>query len=561
MYACSRGCHDELVPLFAHGVGSFDPTSDHVLLWTRLGDGVTEADLVVARGPELDDVVHRSSQRTGPDVDGTITVDVGGLEPGTSYWYRFEAGGERSPVGRTRTLPGPGASRLRLGLVCCARHSVAPLGVYRALAEREVDLVVHLGDYIYEDDGDKGPRTHEPPHTARTLDDYRRRIAQTRADPDTRSLHHRHPVTTIWDDHDLSDNAWRTGAKHHDPERDGPWDARVRAAAQARREWLPGRSVDPSDPLVTWRSLAVGDLAELILLDTRYAGRDRQAGDDEAPPLDDPDRSLLGDAQRGWLEERLREAEQPWAVVFSGVVVNELELPWPRPLAPVNQVLPNGYAVLDGRVLHDDQWDGYPAERRRLTAWARDRGLRDRRTVLVSGDVHSSWAFVGPCDDDGEAVAVEMTVPAVSSAAMGRAHYPGLSVLLDRAVRRMDHVCWAEVTRRGYGILDLSRSQAQAEWWFVQPYAQDPAATAELGATFVSARSQWPPTFREGGEPSADPVRTGLPDGLPPRPDDLRALRRRRNLRLAAEATIGVVAVSSAIALAATRALRGRDGP
>ena len=142
-----------------------------------------------------------------------------------------------------------------------------------------------------------------------TLDDYRRRIAQMRADPDAQALHLRHPVSTIWDDHDLSDNAWRTGAKPHDPEDDGDWDDRVRAAAQARREWLPGPAGRPAT--IRWSRggrCAIGDLAELVLLDTRFAGRDRQAGRRRAPRRSTtPTARCSASAQRTWLEERLRE--------------------------------------------------------------------------------------------------------------------------------------------------------------------------------------------------------------------------------------------------------------
>ena len=395
------------------------------------------------------------------------------------------------------------------------RYSVAPLGVYRALAEREVDLVLHLGDYIYEDDGADGPRSHEPPRVATSVDDYRRRIAQVRADPDAQALHLRHPMVTIWDDHDLADNAWRDGAKAHDDDLHGPWSARVAAAAQARQEWLPGRLQSPADPLTTWRSMVVGDLAEVLLLDTRLRGRDRHAGDDGSPDLHDPERSLLGDDQRTWLEERLADEARPWAVVASGVVVNELELRWPRPLRWINRLLPNGYAVLDGRVLHDDQWDGYPAERDRLTRWLRARGERGQRTVLLSGDVHSSWAFVGPCDESGAAVAVEMTTPAVSSAAMGRAHYPGMWRVLDRAANRLDHVCWADVTERGYCITELTADDVTTSWWFVHPYAEQPARDAVHAMAFRSTHRHWPPTLEQVDPPAREPERPGLPDAAP----------------------------------------------
>jgi alkaline phosphatase D len=391
---------------------------------------------------------------------------------------------------------------------------------------------------------------------ARTLDDYRRRIAQIRSDPDAQALHLRHPVVTIWDDHDLADNAWRDGAKAHDPAEHGAWADRVQAAARARQEWLPARLSHSHDPLTTWRSLLVGDLAELLLLDTRLQGRDRQAGDDESPDLDDPARSLLGGAQRTWLSGRLADTSRPWAVVASGVVVNELELPWPRPLRRINALLPNGYAVLDGRVLHDDQWDGYPAERARLVGWLRERAKAGGRTLILSGDVHSSWSFEGPLDEDGGAVAVEVTTPAVSSAAMGRAHLPGMWRWLDRAANDLPHVRWADVTERGYCVVDLGREAVTATWWFVHPYDEDPAARALPAAAFRSERTEWPPRFREADPVTDDPERPGLPDPLPPRPADLARMRRRRRLRLAAEASAMAAGVLVPLAAICRRARR-----
>jgi alkaline phosphatase D len=538
--------------VFRHAVASFEPTADGVLLWTRLSDGATDAEWMVSADPDLMQVVSRGDARTSEADDHTIIVDVDGLQPATTYWYRFCADGERSPVGRTRTLPARDVDRFRVATVCCARYSVAPLGVYRAVAEREVDLVLHLGDYMYEDDGSSGPRSHDPPRTAVSLDDYRRRIAQTRTDPDVQALHLRHPMVAIWDDHDLSDNAWRDGAKHHDPDEHGPWELRVAAAAQARQEWLPARLRDPDDPATTWRSVPVGDLAELLLLDTRLVGRDRHAGDEGALDLDDPARSLLGDEQRAWLNERLHDVQRPWAVIASGVVVNEIELSWPRGLRWINSLLPNGYSVLDGRVLHDDQWDGYPAERARLAGWLRERGAAGGRAVILSGDVHSSWAFSGPCDAAGMPVAVEMTTPAVSSAAMGRAHYPGLWRVLDREANRLDHVCWADVTERGYGIVDLSPTSATASWWFVHPYADDPAAQAQHAAAFRTQRADWPPRFERVEDVAGDPERPGLSEPLPARPDDLVRLRRRRAVRLGAE-----FAAVAALPLAAAAAAAG----
>ena len=540
------------MPIFQHAVASFEPRADSVLLWTRL-TGATDAGWVIARDPALADIVAKGDVHTGPDRDHTITVDVDGLEPGTSYWYRFSSDDEDSPVGRTRTLPADG--HLRLGLVACARYSVAPLGVYRAMAEREVDLVLHLGDYIYEDDGHKGARHHEPPRACVTIGDYRTRMAQHRRDPDCQSLHLRHPMSLILDDHDVADNCWTTGAKAHDPADHGSWDDRTLAATQARQEWVPSRLREPDDPRRTWRSFPVGDVAEIVLLDTRLSGRDRQAGDgsDGVPGRDDPDRSLLGDEQRAWLAERLADTSRPWAIVATGVVVNEITLPLPAAAGLVDALLPNGYAALDGQVLHDDQWDGYPAERDRLVDGARRRADAGGRTLRLSGDIHSSWAFEGPCDPaTGAPVSVEFTIPAVSSKPMGRSRIPGAWRLLDASVGRLEHVPWVDVSNRGYGILDLTRDEATMAWWFVEPTADDPAAEAELAAAYRTHRPSWPPRLESvaAEDVPPDPVRTGLPAPLPDRPDDLAEMRRSHLLRMAFARTTGAllpIAVATAV--------------
>jgi alkaline phosphatase D len=538
------------VPVFRHAVASFEPRESGILLWTRL-TGATSASWVLARDPELADIIDKGEAETGPEHDHTITVDVDDLDPGTTYWYRFEAAGETSPIGRTRTLPDGG--HLRIGLVGCARYSVAPLGVYRALAEREVDLVIHLGDYIYEDDGHKGVREHEPPRTCVTLDDYRMRLAQHRRDPDAQALHLRHPMSLIVDDHDVADNCWTTGAKAHDPDEHGDWDTRALAATRARQEWVPSRLRDESDPRRTWRGFPVGDLAEVLLLDTRLSGRDQQAGDevDGQPGRHDPERSLLGDDQRAWLTERLHDTTRPWAIVASGVVVNEVTLPFPAAAGLIQPFLPNGYAAMDGEILHDDQWDGYTAERDRLVASLQQRGDAGGRTLLLSGDIHSSWAFEGPCNPESrEPVAVEFTVPATSSKPMGRSRVPGAWRLLDASVRRIHNVPWADVTERGYAILDLTRDEATMAFWFVEPTSPDPHADARLAAAFRTKRSAWPPHLErlEAGDVPADPVRPVRNEPLPPRPDDLAKMRRSHFLRMTVARSIGA-GVPAALAL------------
>lgn len=534
-------------PRFRHGVASFDPDTTSVLLWTRTEDS-GPVEWRIGHDPDLTDLVDSGTAEADDAHDRCVTVTVDGLQPGSTYFYGFSQAGERSPVGRTRTMADGNVDRLRLGITCCADYSAAPLGVYRALAEREVDAVVHLGDYIYEAQTANSGRRAKFTTTCTTLDDYRARYAQIRADPDVQYLHARHPMFTIWDDHDLADNAWRTGAKAHDPDEHGDWDDRVGAAAAARAEWLPIRYREPDALRRTWRSVVIGDLAEVVLLDTRYEGRDRQAGDEGTLPRDHPDRSLLGDDQRAFVGERLADTQRPWTILASGVVVNEIALPLPGDGLLPNRLLPNGYAVIDGKVLHDDQWDGYTAERDWLAERIETRAGDGAKTVLLSGDVHSCWAMEGPQGAAG-AVAVEAVCPAASSAAMGRANVAGVNRLIDRAARKMPHVPWANVTERGYAICDLDRSRAQIEWWIADPYARDPGADAECIATMALAHDRWPCRFDAVDHPSTDPHRSGLPD-VPDRPDDLGMVRLKRFGRLFGKgALLTAAAVAPAVGL------------
>jgi alkaline phosphatase D len=540
---------------FTHAVASFDPTPTGVLLWTR-APGAGALEWVVARDGALREVAASGSVVVRPDADHTAVVDVDGLSPGETWFYAFSAAdGARSPVGRTRTLPAPGADGpVRLGLTCCALFSEAPFAVYRALAEREVDVVLHLGDAVYETAWTTGARRHDPPHDAVTLDDYRRRHACNRADPDAVALHLRHPVLAVWDDHDVSDNASRHGSHGHDPATEGPWADRVAAALRARSEWMPSR-IDgpPFPPAVSWRTVDLGGVAELALLDTRFAGRDRQVGDGGAADRDDPDRSLLGPVQRAWLHERVDRSTKPWLVIVTSVVLNEIALPVPG-VRFVDALLPSGYAYDDGRVLNDDQWDGYTAERAALVAHLADCRRSGRASLVLSGDVHSSWAFEGPRSAgpgaSGEAVTVELTTPAVASPPMAAMLAPGFGPVVARGVRALPHVRWADISRRGHAVLHLTPDRAVAEWWHLDPFARDPSAERHRAAAFAVARAADPPVLVPvaARDLPPDPVRPVLPAPLPARPADLERMRRWRRRRRARTAVRRIGRVGGALA-------------
>ncbi len=274
---------------FLHGVASGDPLADRVVLWTRVTPDEGEAGALpvayeVARDRDFRRIVARGAGECDGTSDYCFRVDVTGLEPGTTYYYRFTSGGRTSPVGRTRTLPGDDARMLRIAVVSCANYPYGFFHVYREIARRDdIDLVLHLGDYLYEypAGGYADPkvvaqgRQVKPEGELVTLTDYRTRHALYRSDPDLQAMHAAHPMIAVWDDHEVANDAWKGGAENHQ-EHEGPWSARKRAGMRAWREWLPVRPPDPARPEIIYRRFDVGRLASLIMLDTRLVGRDRQ---------------------------------------------------------------------------------------------------------------------------------------------------------------------------------------------------------------------------------------------------------------------------------------------
>ena len=487
---------------FAWGVASFDPTVDGVLLWTRTDPAAGDAELrwVVAADAALTDVVAEGTVAAGAATDHCATAEVTGLPPGGRWWYRFEdlADGVASPVGRTRTLPDGPVERLRIATVSCSSFRDGGFAVYRCLAEREVDLVVHLGDYVYED-GDAGVRVHDPPERLTRLDQYRRRYAQHRADPDLQALHAAHPMVAVWDDHEVADNAWREGASGHDDARDGPWAERLAAAVQAHEEWVPGRTRRRDAGTVeAWRAVPIGDLAELLVLDTRRH-RDRQAR--TAADLAAPGRRLLGDEQRAWLAERLARPDRPpWVLLASQVMVHPLRVPVPSP-ALVAQVEAAGFVVDGGTAVNPDQWDGYPEEREALVEAAGGTG----GVVVLTGDVHSSWAWEGPATGaDGQPAMVELVTPSVTSRALGE-RLPLPASTVEAVLGALDpSLSYVELSRHGYLVVDLGPDDLQAEWWYAEP--GDPATHA-FGAARRASRAA-PMRLEPVTEPRPDPAPT-----------------------------------------------------
>ncbi|WP_420427947.1 alkaline phosphatase D family protein [Algiphilus sp.] len=393
---------------FRHGVASGDPLSDRVILWTRV-TGVAEGALVhwrVARDPEMQQVVRTAGdgfdfggpRRLSAATDYCFKIDVAGLEPGTTYYYDFAVAGSRSPIGRTKTLPIGAVDRVRLALCACSNYSVGWFNAYRVLATRDVDAVLHVGDWFYEGAGSSSAigRPHDPPRETVTLDDYRRRHAQYRTDPDLAEAMRQHPFITVWDDHESANNAWIGGAQAHDPETEGDWQLRKRAAARAYAEWMPLRLPDAQDPLTIWRQFAFGDLVDLFMLDTRLQRNAPEIADIYDAAADDPTRSMLGADQLQWVRQQMQASQRrgtAWRVLGQQTMMaphrgfTQGEVPFPY--LPEDVARPMGIRQGGGSE-GTDNWSAYAAERNALMAFWRDEGITNN--VVLTGDIHTAWA-------------------------------------------------------------------------------------------------------------------------------------------------------------------------
>ncbi|MCU0969286.1 MAG: alkaline phosphatase D family protein [Rubrivivax sp.] len=506
--------------VFRHGVASGDPLADRVVLWTRVtvAAAAVRVRYVVATDPALSTVVASGAMRTSAARDFTVKVDAAGLQPGTTYYYRFECDGEISPVGRTRTLPVGDVSRLRMAVVSCSNHAAGYFNAYARIAERaDLDLVLHLGDYFYEYGTNVygSVRPTEPPTETVTLADYRTRHAQYKNDPDLQEVHRQHPMIAIWDDHEVTNDSWQGGAENHTEGAEGAWPQRVAEAVQAYREWLPVRDWPLADPKRLQRAFRFGNLAEIVMLESRLQGRSQQL--DATIPVPglgnvfaqagdflDPARSLLGDRQEAWLAGRLRTSRGLWKFIGQQVMFAHLKAQG----APL--------AAGGGLFFNPDQWDGYQPARDRVYDVIKGSGGRRpvRNVVVLTGDIHSSWANDLTQDPNNPDVAgggydarsgegsraVEFVTTSVSSPGLSDPN--GTTAAFVRSVN--PHIKYVDFNRRGYLLVDATPERVVGEWWYVDTVEATSAAQT-FGAAFEVREGEARLRPATATEPPADP--------------------------------------------------------
>ena len=469
---------------FTLGVASGDPAPDGFVLWTKIapkplerGGGMplrpVEVKWTAATSERMRQVVREGTAVAHPELGHAVHVEVDGLDAGRWYWYRFRAGGEVSAIGRTRTTPAAngGVDRLRVAVASCQQYEQGFFTAYRHMLADDLDMVIHVGDYIYESSwGRDHVRTHGAPEP-HTLDDYRIRHALYKGDPDLQAAHAAYPWVLTWDDHEVqNDYANDRSEDLHAPE----WFLQRRAAAyKAYYEHMPlRRQMVPFGPhMRIFTRVSFGRLAQIHLLDDRQyrspqpcaaPGRGGANVVEDCAERLDPRLTMLGGAQESWLQAGLDRSPARWNVLAQQTLMAQLD----RKPGP-------------GQLFWTDGWDGYPAARRRLLDYLGRR--KPANPIVVGGDVHSFWVTDLKADfDDPRSPVVGTEFVGTSITSQFRRRQEEVDALL----ADNPHIKLANGARRGYLRMEITPARLRADLRTVRGVAR-PRAEADTLASFV----------------------------------------------------------------------------
>jgi alkaline phosphatase D len=530
---------------FDYGVASFDPTDSKMILWTRvtpINSSVSKVNLTyqIATDMGFTNVLKTELLDAFESDDYTVSMDLSGLKSNTRYYYRFMITNTSivSPVGETKTLgKDQEISEVKLAVCSCSNYPAGLFNVYGAIAESDADVVLHLGDYIYEyAAGQYGSnpdtlalgRLHEPANEIITLNDYRTRFKQYRSDAQLQLVHQKKPFICVWDDHEVANDAYKDGAQNHNAG-EGSFQERKDHAIKAYHEYIGIRT--ETDAKI-YRSFSFGQVLDLHMLDTRIIGRDKQLSYSDyltqsginaaAFQKDwlDPTRTILGAEQLAWLSTSIANGKGAWQVLGQQVLMGKMYVPAELLVALVQivgevdatgsakpstflafQTLIVQLTQIKARLLAGDSslttaerarvqtvlpynldaWDGYPVEREKVYAAAKGKKL-----VALSGDSHNGW-FSKLTANDQSVSGKELATSSVTSpgfeAYLGAdaASLAGFEQALALLVDDLDYL---DASRRGYVMASFTASQIKAEWRYVSSITTK-TTTTTVGHTEV----------------------------------------------------------------------------
>ncbi len=475
---------------FTLGVASGDPTPDSVVLWTRLdqhvmrdlgaADQAVQVDYEISESPNFSRVIRKGSIAAPAELGHSAHADVRGLDPDRVYFYRWQVGNVTSPIGRTKTAPSASSSNesFRLAFASCQQYEHGYFTAYKHMAEEEFDLVIHLGDYIYERSwGDNLVRHHEGPEI-RTLQDYRNRYNTYKSDPDIRAAHASAPWAVTWDDHEVDNNY--AGDVAEDDQTPEQLLRRRANAYQAYYEFMPirlpvGRQ-GPDMPI--YRRLRFGSLMEMHVLDTRQYRNDQACGDGRKLSCEEhqnPARTVLGQAQKKWLFDGLATTDAIWNVLPQQIMMAKLR----------------GVNEAGEQLWPMDLWDGYPYERQELLEHLDT--VSTPNPIVLTGDIHANWVADLKLDFDlstSKVVGSEYIGTSISSGGDGQdmTDY-GRNLLLNNP-----HVKFYNANR-GYVAVTLTPDLWRADYKVV-PYITTQGAPISIRKTYVTEAGR--PGIEEG---------------------------------------------------------------
>ena len=503
---------------FLHGVASFDPISSAVMIWTRftpteeiVGQSISVR-YEVSKSNSFNQLIAEGTAVASADHDYTVVIDVNGLEPNSKLYYRFGYENSKSVIGETITLPATDEplNELNIAVCSCSNYPTGYFNVYDAIAKSEADVVLHLGDYIYEyggvgsyGDNPTMARQHNPSKEILTLEEYRKRYRQYRTDESLQLAHQKKPFIVVWDDHEVANDAFKDGAENHQ-QNEGSFEERKALAIKVHDEYLPVRNSRVGE---IYRNFEFGSLVNLVMLDTRIIGRDRQISLESfftsegfnnasfSAAMVDPRRKLLGDTQLSWATEILANSSSTWQVLGQQILMGKMFFPAELLIANANagrgkaskEAALSLQAELTQLKVRDlqgdptlsesdlkrirtvipynlDAWDGYYNERELLY-----RALKGKKTVVFAGDTHNAW-HNELRDMNGKKIGEEFATPSVTSP--GLESYLGLdsksAPVLEKSWKILvDELQYLDSSRRGYLLTKFTKDSVTTSYRFV----------------------------------------------------------------------------------------------